>query len=139
MKPLLALLLSLFSLSVFAESLSFNIIPSGGNPDGYLIYGSPFNLNNANRWTAPIRADCGTNLIWSLTPTNTVTNTWFFAVAAYYGSATNGIESELTTPIPVRWPPPPQNVVVLIPQYNTTLLKTNWQDIGFFRIKLGLP
>lgn len=107
------------------------------NVSGYFLYGSTNLLSNTNFHSSPVAVDCGTNTICSLSSTNL--GQWYFAVTAYAWDQTNRMESDLSNILPLRFPPVPTNFVFLIPQYTATIAGTNWQDIGFFRVKIGMP
>jgi hypothetical protein len=107
------------------------------NVAGYKLFASTNLLNNTNYTKANVIVDVGTNLIASVS-TDKV-GTWYFGAVAYGYSGTNKVESNLSNILPLTWPAPPANAVMLVPQYIETLGSTNWQDLGFFRLKLGMP
>ena len=108
----------------------------GTNSGGYYLYGQTngFDANPTNLHSSPLVMDLGTNTEVSFIVTNSAK--WWFAVTAH---DPNGLESDVSNILPVYFSPPPTNLMVLVPQYIATLVGTNWQDIGFFRVRLGPP
>ncbi len=104
---------------------------------GYFIYAATNDLAATNLAAAPIRVDARTNTVCSVDVTNA--GLWTFVATAYALTGTNRIESDPSNQVSVRFPWPPARMAVLVPQYAATLGSTNWQDLGFFRLKLGLP
>ena len=60
-------------------------------------------------------------------------------MTAYGQDGTNRIESDLSNVLSLQFAKPPTNFYYLVPQYIATLGSTNWQDLGFFRLKIGMP
>lgn len=136
--PLAILVLLALSFSANAGTVTFGWDRSlSDSVGGYILYGSTNLLTNTNFHSSPVSVDCGTNTICSLASTNL--GQWYFAVTAYAWDQTNRMESDLSNILPLRFPSTPSNFVFLIPQYTATIAGTNWQDIGFFRVKIGTP
>ena len=116
-------------------SFGWNASPDGTNVGGYFLYGS---TNQAWLVTTntQIKVDAGTNTQCSIANTNA--GQWYFTVTAY-PAGTNYNESGPSNILPVYFTRPPPNFYVLVPQYTATLGSTNWQDLGYFRLKIGPP
>lgn len=129
------LILLLCCLRLWAGNLALAFSPSPStNVAGYYLYGQTNGFDVAKANSAPIKLNLGTNTQVSFTTTNSTS--WWFAATAYL---TNGLESDFSNILPVQFPPGPTNLAVLVPQYIATLTATNWQDIGFFRVRIGPP
>ena len=137
MKTFLILLLLLgLSLTVHAGTVTLAWDrESDTNVAGYYLYGytnaptSPTNFSPCQ-----IVIDCRTNCIASLSTTNV--GCWWFGVTAYSQA---GVESALSDTVTCYFPPAPTGMVVMVPQWSATLGSTNWMDLGFFRLKIGMP
>lgn len=94
----------------------------------YVLYAHTNSFPVANRFSAIVRLNVGTNLtarVEALTP-----GRWAFAVTAMM----NGLESDLSNILVVEVPTPPANMRTVVVQYSGTL--TNFYDVGFFRLRL---
>ena len=109
--------------------------PDGTNVGGYFLYGSPM-VTFLGTTNAQVKVDAGTNTQCSIANTNA--GQWYFGVTAY-PIGTNYNESVLSNILPVYFARPPANFYFLVPQYIATLGSTNWQDLGYFRLKIGPP
>ena len=133
------LLVLLIALLARAGHLTVAFNPSPGLTDGgtngvgYWLYGQTNNFDPLCLADSPLKLNLGTNTQASFYTTNSAA--WWFAVTAY----SNGLESDVSNILPVNFPPMPATLAVLVPQYIQTLSATNWQDLGFFRVKLGPP
>ena len=130
----LAGLLLLSAVTVHAGIITLAWDPSSStNAIGYFIYAgtnAPFCSTNYT-----VKVDAGTNL--TCTVSNIVPGLWTFAATA---RDTNGLESDFSNTVTAEIPlPAPGNFRTVVLQYSGTILSTNWQDMGFFRIKSGTP
>lgn len=122
----------LFSaLSGFAAEVPLTWSPSvSTNVQGYFIYAFTNAVFNATNKPA-IKVDAGTNLVArvdGLTP-----GLWTFAATAYN---TQKVESDFSNTVTTEVLPAPGQMRILTVQYDATLTTTNWQDVGFFRLKI---
>ena len=135
----LPLLLALFAVAAQAAdlTLAWNPSPSPGQI-GYYIYAG---TNAVSKTNYVRQVDVGTNLLCSLRDIDA--GEWHF-IAVAYQTSTNGtniatIESDPSNELTVLVPNPPTKLITVAVQYNATLATTNWQDMGFFRLKVGVP
>ncbi len=91
----------------------------------YTLYAATNSFTNAAG--ALVTANVGTNTQVTLSG---LTNFWHFRAAA----AVNGLSSDLSAPLILQIPPPPANFRTVIIQGGPTI--TNFQDLGFFRIRI---
>ena len=105
---------------------STNAFPGSAAPENYLA-----------------RLDCGNETAVSIDLL--IPGTLYFTVTSYadstntvYGTNyTSRIESAIANTVILRVPGPPTNMATLAVQWIGTLASTNWQDVGFFRLKIG--
>ncbi len=57
---------------------------------------------------------------------------WYFAATAMK----DGAQSDLSNILPVEIARPPAAMRTVVLQFNASLATTNWQDAGFFRLRL---
>ena len=76
-----------------------------------------------------VRVEVGTNL--TSTISDLQAGQWWFVATAM---AAHRIESLPSNTVTVEVPVPPPNMRTVVLQYSGTL--TNWQDVGFFKLKL---
>lgn len=128
MKSLFTLIASCFaSLCIAAEvRLTWSSSPSPA-VTGYYVYA----FTNSIADKPAIKIDVGTNLIASVESLRP--GIWTFTATAYTAEK---IESDFATPITTEVPPSPAQMRTITLQYNTDLSSTNWQDAGFFRVKI---
>ena len=95
----------------------------------YVIYASTNELTAANfRTAAQARFDAGTNterVLQTVQPAR-----WYFGVTVV---SDTGIESDLSNVTIAVVPHPPAHVALV--QYAPTLTSSNWENIGFIRLK----
>ena len=106
---------------------------------GYRLYASTNSVAVHQLTNALRKVDVGTNTVCSLT--NLAAGRWFF-VATAYATEANGtnivtLESLPSNEVIAAIPEPPANMRTVHVQWSGQVLSTNWQDVGFFRIKLG--
>jgi hypothetical protein len=77
-----------------------------------------------------MRVDAGTNL--SCTISNLTPAVWTFAATA---RDTNGLESDFSQTVSAEVLAAPKNMRLVVLEYLDTLLSTNWQRMGLFRMK----
>lgn len=137
---LVSILLLLFVPFGIAQKITLTWEPSPStNAAGYRLYGDQGHID----WTQPlVKIDTGTNRI--VTVDNVKPGVWHFMATAY-APMTNSdntvvmIESDPSEELLVDVPAPPTNLMTVAVQWIGTLASTNWQDIGFFRLKIGPP
>lgn len=97
---------------------------------GYRLYAG----TNSAATNALVTVNAGTNLTCAVDALPA--GPWTFWATAY---TTNGgfVESLPSNLVFVRVPPPPAKLVTVAVQWNGSVVSTNWQDAGFFRLKLG--
>lgn len=123
------ILLATFSLGLLASDirLTWNASPTPGVTN-YMVYGwtnmPPSNL-------PAFKIDVGTNL--TAVVGDLTTGTWRFAVAA---ATQQGVESDFSNIVIAEVPEPPAQLRIVLLEYNASLTSTNWQDVGFFRVKI---
>ena len=138
MKTFLILLLLPLAIAANAATVTFGWDPSPStNAAGYTFYASTNNFAIGWSTNSPVKVDAGTNTIFTLSCTNA--GHWYFSVTAYGQDGTNRIESDLSNVLSLQFAKPPTNFYYLVPQYTATLGSTNWMDLGFFRLKIGMP
>lgn len=79
---------------------------------------------------ALVRVNVGTSL--AATVTNLVAGRWQFMAVSQAG----GLTSEPSDILLVEIPQPPPAMRLIVPQWSATVAGTNWQDVGFFRIRI---
>ena len=100
---------------------------------GYRLYASTNSVAVHQLTNAPVRVDAGTNTTAQLTNL-TAGLTYYFVATAY---TADGAESLPSNEVLWRVPRPPAQMRTIIVQWSGQVLSTNWQDVGFFRLKLG--
>lgn len=128
---LLMLTLLLLAPSVFGAHVTLGWSPSvSTNVQGYCIYAFTNATFNATNLPA-IKVDAGTNLVAhmdGLTP-----GLWTFAATAYNAQK---VESDFSNTVTTEVPEPPKVMRTVTLEFNSSLSTTNWQDVGFFRIRI---
>lgn len=125
-----AILLLLLTIAVVAgQELRLAWQPSPDAVAGYILHASTNSFATTN--ASALRVDVGTNLTASVQATNAAR--WFFTVTAY---DTNRVESARCPELMVQFFNPPAGLGVVI-QHTAQLESTNWQDVGFFRLKIS--
>lgn len=114
-----------------AASLRFtwDVSPSAA-VTGYYVYGftnAVFNTTNA----PALKVDVKTNLVAEVSELKP--GLWTFAATAYNA---DGIESDFSNVVVTEVPKPPALMRTVTLQYTATLPTTNWQETGFFQIKI---
>ena len=131
MKRSAYILAALVALSAWADEWTFVWTPSpSASAAGYLLVASTNTFNGTNHRAAQLSADVGTNLTATVQTTNA--GPWFFAAAAY---DSNRVVGPLSAELMIAPPPAPESVSIVI-QRAPTVDSTNWQDVGFFRLKI---
>lgn len=97
---------------------------------GFKLYISTNELSDATLGTNTLSLDVGTNL--TVTLTNLPVGKYWLAASDY---DSNGVESTLSNVLQVEVPEPPNNLRTLVLQASFDLTSTNWQDLGFLRLK----
>ncbi len=126
MKPFALLLLA--TAVATGQELRLAWSPSPDPVAGYILHAGTNSFTRTN--AAALRLDVGTNLTATIQVTNAAI--WFFAATAY---DSNRVESARCPEIMVQFLNPPAGLGVVI-QHAPTITGTNWQDVGFFRLKL---
>lgn len=127
MKSILLLLLTLAMAS--GQELRLAWQPSPDPVAGYILHAGTNSFATTN--ASALRVDVGTNLTASVQATNAAR--WFFTVTAY---DTNRVESVPCPELMVQFSRPPSGLGVTV-QHAAQLESTNWQDVGFFRLKIS--
>lgn len=127
---LLALGVVCVAVSASAQQMRLAWDASPDSVSGYRIYAG----TNTAATNALVKLNVGTNLIAAVD--GLAAGNWTFWATAY---TTNGgfVESLPSNLVFVRVPPPPAKLVTVAVQWNGSVVSTNWQDAGFFRLKLG--
>lgn len=121
----LILLLSLLALPAKADlTLAWDSVTNVPNPT-YTLYASTNSFTNAAQ--ALVTANVGTNTTVTLYG---LTNVWFFRAAAF----NTNVSSDLSSTLIVQIPPMPANFRTVVIMGGPTI--TNFQDLGFFRIRI---
>ena len=94
----------------------------------YVLYASTNELTQETYRDATVRVPCGTNL--TATIEGIVVGEWSFAATA----VKDGAESDLSNVVVTEIPPAPGTMRTVVVQYGGTV--TNWQDVGFFRVRI---
>jgi len=79
---------------------------------------------------ALVRVSTGTNQTVSVS--NLAPATWQFMVVAQK----DGVVSDPSNVVVAEVPRPPATMRTVIPQWSGTVASTNWQDVGFFRVRI---
>lgn len=122
--------LALTSSLAHAASVRLTWNASPAPVSGYYVYGftnATFNVTNV----PALKVDVKTNLIAEVSELNP--GIWTFAATAYDA---NKVESDFSNTVTVEVPQPPAFMRTIALQYSAQLPSTNWQDTGFFRIKI---
>lgn len=98
--------------------------------DGYRIYAG---TNNAAT-NALVTVNAGTNLTAAVDALPA--GMWTFWATAYRTNV-GFVESLPSNLVFVSVPAPPAKLVTVAVQWNGSVVSTNWQDAGFFRLKIG--
>lgn len=130
MKLALSLALCLLSIPVRSGDVPLAWDCPTNDLSGFVLYASTLPLNATNLQSATVKLP--------LPPVTTVTlkdvrpGFWWIAVTAI---CTNSLESAPSNVLIAEVPVPPSNLRTVVLQYGATV--TNWQDVGFFKVKLG--
>jgi hypothetical protein len=134
MRTLLALAFLLAALSVRAQTVPL----IWDYPPDYRV--GHFNLYVSTNYlysTALTEPGINTGTNQTCTVTDLAPGRWFFAATAV---SVDGIESSLSQVISVEVLPPPIGMRTLSVEHSITLTNlAGWNNVGFFRIKLGNP
>lgn len=134
--------LCLVTLIAFGTLFAASLAPLGGNVKlafdpsttpgvtNYVLYASTNALTATNLATAVTNISLGTNL--SVRVDGLRPGKWWFATTA----VKDGVESVASNILPLEVPQSPAVMRSLAIQYNATLTGTNWQDAGWFRLKI---
>lgn len=110
--------------------LAWDASPTEGITN-YVIYAHTNAITQETYTNAVVRINVGTNL--TATVEDPSPARWWFTVTAMR----DGLESDISNVIEVEVPAPPSGMRTVIVQYSGTL--TNFQDVGFFRLRIGIP
>lgn len=129
-KLLINLTLLGLAASLWAVTLEWD--PSPDAVSGYRLYASTNSVSVHRLTNALVKVDCGMNRVCTLS--NLVSGvTWYFVATGY----TTNAESLPSNEVIYRIPMAPVQMRTVIVQWQGTVVGTNWQDVGFFRIKMG--
>ncbi|HMP83909.1 MAG TPA: hypothetical protein PKA41_14515 [Verrucomicrobiota bacterium] len=127
-RNLVALLLCAFALNAAAAQVKIAWDASATNVT-YVVYAST-NSFASGIIEPQVRVNVGTNL--SFTADFPMRGRWYFVVTAQRDHVQSLPSNELI----VEAPTPPANTRTLAVEYTPVITGTNWQDAGFFRIKI---
>lgn len=108
---------------------------------GYNIYAGTNSFYGTNGVALPltnyvVKVNCGTNTLCTLS--NLLSGTFYFVATAYVADNQESLPSnEVIYTVP-KSPESPGSLRTVIIQYSTAINTTNWSDVGFFRVKIGL-
>lgn len=109
--------------------LAWDASPTEGITN-YVLYANNMIFSTPSP-TNLVHINVGTNLTCTIEGLDP--GRWYFAATAMK----DGLESDISNVIEVEVPAPPANMRTVIVQYSGTL--TNFQDVGFFRLRIGIP
>lgn len=132
MKYVFALLF--ISLSAIATEVRITWNASQSALTNQLTYAVYCSTNSTLDKTNALRVDVGTNLTAVV---DVPTGIWQFAATSTWTDSTNSIESDFSNIVIAEVPKAPGKLRTLTLQYTPILTSTNWQDVGFFRIKIN--
>lgn len=124
-RPLLCLGWLLGWISAIAVTLEWDPSPDAWVAGYRLHWG-----NASSNYIASV--DVGTNTTCTLT--NLQPGRYYFVATAY---TADGQESLPSNEVAWSVPSPPMNARTVIVQWTGAVATTNWQDVGFFRIRIG--
>lgn len=128
--------LLLLPITCLAVTLQWD--PSPDNAQYYLYAGT----NSFYRTNTPLpltnyvaKVNCGTNLTCSLT--NLTPGKIFYFVATAYTNNLESLPSNEVIYVTPNIPAPPGGLRTVYVEYSGEIVSTNWQNVGYFRIKIG--
>lgn len=132
MKALLVALLLTIPCLAADIPLAWDVPLASDGLSGYFLYAATNAITATNFHSAQIRLPIP--LTNGVVLTSIKPGTYWFTVTAVQ---TNTLESDPSNILVAQVPNPPPNLRTVTLQYSNTL--TNWQDTGYFRVKIGLP
>lgn len=134
----LATVIAIGTISTHAAPITF-VWDAPPEASAYRFYASTNGLDTV--WPQ-VKVDTGTNrtvTIDSMTPALWTCWATAYAKGTNYDGSVYTTESDPSKELLLIVPRPPEKMAVVAVQWAGTLASTNWTDMGFFRLKIGVP